>query len=520
MAPDPLRVACWRFEQISPLLDGRVTRAERHRKMEAMARVPVLWPSGREAPVPVRSLYRWLKLYRREPRIESLMRKAGRKTKCPAAIQPAWMQYALALLEEEPDRSLFVLTRSIQARFRLPKAPSRSSLHRALLKEPRYRQLRRRARGECRLRVRFQAAAPHLIWHGDALRAFWVRFADGRKIQVRILSALDDATRYALRALIALSESTAAAVAVFRQAAGRWGLPDKFYADRHSVYDSDVFRQALAILGVHRINTRSRNAPAHGKIEAYHRTIHRWFTKELRHQLVADLRHLQELLDAVIEELYHEHVHRELKQTPRQALAGRYSGRLVSQERLWEAFLIRKEVVADKKTGSIRIQGRLFRVPRCFLAAPKVKIAIDPEHPERPYLAVKTGLLVPLESAIREAGSAKKDEDSKPRPEPAGSLTPLLEKYRGRTLPQAKPGFGLPEIYQALSKALGREVPATEAEATTVLEWLATAGPFAPEPFHEALAKTMRHLGPGRPLAQIIKALETRIAPASKDERS
>jgi hypothetical protein len=96
-------------------------------------------------------------------------------------------------------------------------------------------------------------------------------------------------------------------------------------------------------------------------------------------------------------------------------------------------------------------------------------------------------------------------------PEPIGPLTPLLEQYRGRTLLQARGGFGLPEIYDAFARALGRPVPHTEAEATLVLEWLAHNGPFEPHAFTAALAKVLATLGTGRPLVQIISALERRI---------
>ena len=73
--------------------------------------------------------------------------------------------------------------------------------------------------------------------------------------------------------------------------------------------------------------------------------------------------------------------------------------------------------------------------------------------------------------------------DGSPDGEPVGPLTPLLERYRGRNLPQACAGFGLPKIYEELSHALGRPIPTTETEATAVSEWLAQHGPFEPNLF-------------------------------------
>lgn len=517
MKPEPLREACWRFEQISPLLDPQLTASERRRMIEAMARVCLVWPSGREAPIPVSTLYRWLKAYRKDPRIEALLRAPRRRE--AHAIRPEWVPYALAQLEEEPARSLFILCLRITHRFGLAQAPSRASLHRALKAEPRYRKLRRRARGERQLRRRFQALRPHQIWHADAKAAFTVRFTDGTSRTLQVLSILDDATRFVLAALVVASESLGAAVATFRAAAARWGLPEKFYADRGSAYDSDAFRKGLAVLGVHRINTHSRNPSAHGKIEAYHRSLQRWFVTELKHQPIRDLKHLQSLLDAVIDQVYHEHSHRELKQSPRAAFAQQISTRIVPLQRLREAFLVATTLTAHPKTGEVRVDGKLFLVPERFWGKKRqVRIARDPQSPATPCVVVSPGVYEPLAPAFPQTEQRPERADGSPTAEPVGPLTPLLERYRGRELPQARGGFGLPEIYEELSRTLGRPVPATESEAVAVSEWLAERGPFEPKAFALALAKTLDRLGPGRPLSEVIKALARRIQQAKQKE--
>jgi len=509
MARDRLREACWRFEQISPLLDPRLTGAERHRRIEEMGRLCVRWPSGKEAPISTSTLYRWLWAYQSDPKIESLMR-LPRPSRGIQVIAPQWVSHALALAEEEPARSLFVLAGRIQERFGLERPPSHSSLHRALCREPRYRRVRRRARAEGRLRRRFQAGQPHDIWQADAKASFPVRFTDGTQKKVRVLSILDDATRFILCALVVLSESLAAAVTTFCRAAGRWGLPKHLYADRGSAYDADPFRKGLAILGVHRIQTRSHNAPAHGKIEAYHRSLQRWFVRELAHQPVRDLAHLQLLLDAVIEGVYHEHVHRELQQTPRQAFANAMSSRLISLQRLHEAFFIEKELKVHPVTGEVRISEKLFLVDKRFLDGRprRLRFAIDPQDPLRPRLIIGPGRYEPLRAAF---DSSPSPTPHSPGNEPVGPLTPLVERYRGRTLPQAHRGFGLPEIYEAFSQALDRPVPATESEASSVLEWLSAHGPFEPKAFAAALSKAIEQLGAGRPLVQILQAVQKQI---------
>lgn len=510
MKKDPIHIALWRFEKISMLLDSRLTPGERSRMIKEMSRIPVIWPNGDEGPINRSTIYRWLKAYRENPVIESLLPKPKpEKSKKKRVIREEWVQYALALLEEEPDRSFFILTNRIQQKFNLETPIAKSSLHREMQHHQRYMAIRRRAvdkGGRGRLRKRFQALNPHEIWHGDAIGPFPVIFSDGKTKKFSILSILDDATRFILAAIIILSENIAGVVSTFRKASSRYGLCQKWYADRGSAYDSDVFRKGLGILGIHRIRTRAGNASAHGKIEAYHRSLRRWFIKELKHQQVLDELHLQQLLDATIDKLYHEHIHRELKMTPRQAFRNRMSQRKVSLERLRDAFLIEKKLKPHKKTGELNVgkEYPLFRVPREHLS-PKVYVAIDPENPDTAFIKCKNGHLVPLPPAI-----VHEEKKVAPRKnEPVGPLTPLLDEYRGRSLPQASAGFGLPEIYEAFSEVLMRPVPVTEKEAISVVEWLERCGPFSPDAFHAALLKTIERLGNGRPLSQIISVLET-----------
>ena len=222
-----------------------------------------------------------------------------------------------------------------------------------------------------------------------------------------------------------------------------------------------------------------------------------------------DLAHLQELLEAFLDRLYHEHVHRELKQTPRAAFAEAMSPRLVTLARLREAFLIETDLKAHPVTGEVRVGGTLFLVPKQRLRTGRwVRIGIDPQAQQAPFLVLGPGVYEPLTPAFAPPVLPPPPA----APEPVGALTPLLERYRGRTLPQARGGFGLPEIYDAFAQALGRSVPHTEAEAALVLDWLRQRGPFQPQAFCAALDKVRAALGAGRPLTQLLQALDRIIA--------
>jgi hypothetical protein len=176
---------------------------------------------------------------------------------------------------------------------------------------------------------------------------------------------------------------------------------------------------------------------------------------------------------------------------------------------LREAFLLESDLKAHPITGEVRVGGILFLVPKERLfKGRRVRIGLDPEAAHAPFLVLGLGLYEPLLPAFAPPATRPVSDQA---PDPIGPLTPLLEQYRGRTLPQARGGFGLPEIYDAFAQALGRPVPHTEAEAVLVLEWFARCGPFEPQAFAAVLAKVRATLGAGRPLAQIISALDRRI---------
>jgi len=514
MTLDPLKVALWRFEQIAPLLDYCLSDSQRSELINQMSSIPVRWLSGRDCPVARSTLYQWLSHYRAHPEIESLLPNKRGPCVRQLCIKPEWIDYALALIEEEPARSLYILAQRIQTNFELTAPPSRSSLQRALSKQRRYVAVRAAQHGP--RRNHFVAAKIHQMWQGDATADFTVTFTDGASHRVRIVSLLDDCSRFILAALVVASESLVSVCRAFCNATARYGLPDTFYADRGSPYDAYIFRQGLALLGIRRINTKARNPSAHGKIEAYHRSLGRWFLKELPHQPVTGFVHLQQLLDAFIDKLYNRHIHRELKKSPYDVFNNTISLRTVSLQRLHQAFVKISLQLPHPKTGTVRVNGVMFRVPFQYLIPrSKLRIAEDLLDSKEVFLINSQGQRIALQPAVRKIDAQAKTSPASVENYPIGSLSALLETYRGRSLPRPVSGFGLPEIYQCLATAAGRAVPDTEREAELVLQWLKEQGPFQPQAFHAAIDAAIKRLGKGRTLGQLLDEL-TRIVIISK----
>ncbi|MGE3376582.1 MAG: DDE-type integrase/transposase/recombinase [Vicinamibacteria bacterium] len=390
----------------------------------------------------------------------------------------------------------------------------RTTLQRRLAASSTYQRLRRE-RSRTRRRARFVASAPHDLWQCDAKGPFPVRIATGETVSAHVLSILDDATRAILAAHVVPSPTLAAAISVFRAAVLRWGICAQFYADRASIFDAHAFRAGLAELGATRIASKPGNAPARGKIEAYHRTIGGSFARRLTAQEVVDFVHLQQLLDAVIHRYYMPKVHRGIKTPPEKALAGQTSPRSVPPARLVDAFREERPRIAHRVTGEVELQDATWIVPEELRGlGRKLTFLVDLAHDAPPVVVhPRSGRHLPLRRAAVRPGDVAR------APEPVrwkeGPLQTLYDAWCGQRRPQAQPGFGLPEVYALLTKAAGRHVPASDAESSAIQRTWRTIGPLARRATEKAMAAIATQLGPGRPIKTYLDALVARIAPAA-----
>ncbi len=506
--PDPYEIAAWRFEQIAPLIDASLNETQRRVALRERLCKPVQWPhSAVHKPIPKSTLYRWLKAFRKHGYPGLLPKPRADLGRPRRAGTAAWVGYAIGLLYEQPARSLTQLEAYLQIEFEHYRL-SRSSLARHLHAHPAFNGIEKLRKGhKSKLRALYEAQHPHEGWQLDGKGPFAVRLKNAGRVNVHVLSVLDDHSRNALAARVASSESEEAAITVFEKAAGTWGLADRFQFDGGSAFDAKGFRQGLAQLGVHRNALKVRTPEWQGKIEAYHRCLVRWFVNELPCQEVVDLEHLQQLLEAMLALLYNRHRHRELGTTPEKRLAARLSPRQVSLQVLRRAFFLETTAKAHPKTGEVRLPSGQFRVPAPF-AGQRNRFAYHPVHPGLAVLLTPDGREIELPPFTKQPLSAVPPQTPK---RGTGQLQKLLDLWHGNERPNAQPGFGLPEVFGQLATLLGRLVPDSEREARTVLSFYRTHGPLPREAFLAACARTHKSLGEGRPLSAYLEDLKRQI---------
>jgi len=505
---DPYEIAAWRFEQIAPLIDASLDETQRRVALHERLCKPVQWPeSAIHRPIPKSTLYRWLKAFR-EHGYQGLLPKPRMDRGTPRrAGTAAWVGYAIGLLYEQPNRSLTQLEVYLGAEFEAFHL-SRSSLARHLHAHPAFNGIEKLRKGhKSKLRALYEAQHPHEGWQLDGKGPFPVHLKEAGRVHVHVLSVLDDYSRNVLATLVASSESEKAALSVFEQAVGKWGLADRFQFDGGSAFNAKAFRQGLAQLGVHRNALKVGTPEWQGKIEAYHRCLVRWFVNELSCQEVMDREHLQQLLEAMIALLYNRHRHRELGTTPDKRLAGRLSPRQVSLQVLRRAFFVQTTAKAHPKTGEVNLPNGRFRVPSPF-AGQRNRFGYHPVHAEHALLLTHDGREIELSPFTKRPLSAVPVQTPK---RGTGQLQKLLDLWHGNERPNAQPGFGLPEVFCQLATLLGRLVPASEREARAVLSFYRQHGPLPREAFLTACARTAKSLGEGRPLAAYLEDLKRQI---------
>lgn len=495
--PNPYEIAARRFERIAFLIDPSLDAAQRR----------AAWRE-RTAETGRSTLYRWLKSYRDHGYTGLLPKPRSDRGRTRKAGTAAWVGYAIGLLYEQPDRSLTQLEVYLRAEF-ADYSLGKTTLRRHLREHPAYAGIARLRSGKkSKLHDLYEAEHPHEGWQLDGKGPFPVRFVDGTRVEVKVLSVLDDHSRAALAAVVALAEDIEAAVTVTSKAIARWGLAERYQFDRGSAFDSHAFRGGLAALGVHRNFVRERSPEWQGKIEAYHRCLERWFVKELRAQQVVDLEHLQQLLEAMLALVYNRHDHSKIGSTPEQRLAGRVSSRRVSQSDLERAFFVETTAKSNRKTGEVRLPTGSFRVPSVAYAGQRSRFRYHPTRGGRAVLVTKDGREIELQPFTKRPLSAVRTRVDR---RGTGQLQKLVDLWQGKERPNAQPGFGLPEVFAALGELLGRSVPDSEHEAHAVVAFYRRHGPLPRHAFATACARSRTGLGSGRALKTYLADLERQI---------
>jgi len=249
---------------------------------------------------------------------------------------------------------------------------------------------KRRAIAATTQRLRWQAAQPNALWHGDVCHLTGIEIS-GRKQPVRIHALMDDCSRYIVGIEAHHHEREVDMLGLFVRALRRHGKPEAMYLDNGSTYRGETLEVACRRLELSLLHAAPYSPESRGKMERFWRTLREGCLDFIGKK--ASLHDINVRLWAFVDERYH--------RRPHAGLFGRTPGQVfheggtapVSEAKLREALTVRARR-RIRKDSTVSVAGQDFQVAQAFLAKKTVSVAycafdepIVPvvEHEERTY---------------------------------------------------------------------------------------------------------------------------------------
>jgi putative transposase len=258
-------------------------------------------------------------------------------------------------------------------------------------------------------RLAFAKAHANELWQADTLYGPHVDH-DGRKVQTRLISFLDDASRVCCHGEFFLAENVDTLITALRAALYKRGVPASLLVDNGSIYCSKEIIQICARVGCLLHHTPVRDGAAKGKIERYHRTLRDQFLA--RALDLSSLAALNRQFTHWIEEHYNAQTHSVLGMSPldRFALDRSRVRFLPPNEVNDELFFVEEErhVRAD---NTFSFKAVRFEAPR-HLPERTIQIRYARQHPAARvvvyYKAERMGEAKPLDPVANDRPPAAK----------------------------------------------------------------------------------------------------------------
>lgn len=382
----------------------------------------------------VPTLERWYYAHR-EHGLEGLKPKGRSDRGRARELSEEQRELLLNIRREHRSVSAAVILRTLVADGRIDKNKVSLVTVRRLFREHRLERLAHET-DTSKIRLRWQAARPGALWHGDVCHGSPI-VVSGARLPVRIHALLDDASRYVVALEAQHSEREVDMLAIFVDALRRVGAPDALYLDNGSTYSGDILRIACARLGITLLHARPYDPEARGKMERFWRTLREGCLDHLG--AVASLHDINVRMFAFLDQHYHVAPHAGLMgRAPKNVWdegLSTHSHDQLSEAKLREALMVheRRRVRGD---STVSVGGTDFQVDAAFLGGRVVTIAYCP-------------LDVPIAPTLEHDG----------RIYPLHPVDPLRNAKRGRVIAEKQPAAKTTDFDPAgalLDRALGR----------------------------------------------------------------
>jgi transposase InsO family protein len=263
-------------------------------------------------------------------------------------------------------------------------------------------------------RLRWQAARPSALWHGDVCHGPTLTLS-GRHVPVRVHALLDDASRFILALRVSSNEREETMLSLFTQALMEHGKPDAVYFDNGSTYRGETLQLACSRLGITLLHAKPYDAPARGKMER--------FWRRLREEALSHIGQVASLND--VEQKLRTWLTRFYQPAPHAGILGRAPATVfaegekvrVSEQELRTALMLRMRRRV-RRDSTLSVRGVDYEVPYGYLAGQLVIVTTSLFDGGTPALDLD-GKSVPLLIVDPTANSKRRRPAKRPLPERA-----------------------------------------------------------------------------------------------------
>lgn len=377
-------VATFRHAVIGPVCARELSRGDLADALREISGTRVRPPgSTRTKTYSVPTLERWLYAYRKGGL--AALRPRGRNDRGRGrALTDELRRLICDIRLEYPNASARLIVRTLEADGRLNSGIIKPSTVRKLLRQEGLDRIAVRDGAGSKTRLRWQAAAPDALWHGDVCHGPTLRLG-GVRTPLRIHGMLDDCSRYVVALEAHSNEREEDMLRVLIRALRLHGKPDVIFLDNGSTYRGEILRVACSRLGISLVHAKPYDPEARGKMERFWRTLREGCLDHLGE--VGSLADINQRLAAFLERHYHPAPHAGLMgRAPNSAYApSERAPNHIEETRLREALAVRERRRVRRDT-TVSVLGRIYELQQGFLAGRVVDIVYsyldEPPRPE------------------------------------------------------------------------------------------------------------------------------------------
>jgi len=267
-------IALFRAQIIGPLVHAARVRGDLRRELTRLSQQRFRPPhSDQTRTYAVPTLQRWYYLYCNGG-IEALKPKRRRDVGHGKHLSPELLELLLDIRREFPSAAATVIRNTLVADGRLePGTMSTTMLRRIYAQHDLPRRPRGKTHEDVTQRLRWQAAHPNALWHGDVCHGVDIITGPGQTMPLRIHGLLDDASREIIALEAHPSEKETDMIGLFTRAIQRHGCPDAIYLDNGSTYRGEALATACGRLQLGLLHAKPYDPQARGKMERFWRTL-------------------------------------------------------------------------------------------------------------------------------------------------------------------------------------------------------------------------------------------------------